>query len=257
MNIDHLSPSQIELYWTCPRAYKYSYVDGIKTKPNFNIARGSISHYLIERILLNPKTDLYKAIDDYAKHPESQLNQLSEADAAKTIESTKRIIPIIQSREWAPTEKVEIAEQSLETNIEGIRIIVKPDIVSETTVYDHKIIGLTSVFKYEKMKYPTQLVIGALATGKNTGAYNLFIEDKNGDFIYRRIQYHYLSTRAKRVIEKIKTTYKLISEDVFPPVDKDGNTGWKCSRKFCDYYDICEFGAKDEIDPESAEAPPF
>lgn len=257
MKPDHLSPSQIALFEMCGLAYKYVYVDKLpKPPPTVQMVKGSLIHYMLEkRIMQDKELNLNWAIDNFKLIPNSPLSVMSEQDVESVVKAAQKAIPVIEEMEWYPEEPVELCEQELIYTIDGIKMIVKPDIVTENSVYDHKVIGINSLFRYERLTYPDQLVIGAMATNKSYAYFNLFIEDKKGDFIFRRIKYDYIKLRYKRVVEKIRKVWNMIQNDMFYPVDKDGDNKWKCSAKFCDFYGTCEFGAKDALPGEESSIP--
>ena len=52
----YLSPSQVSLYWSCPKAYYYRYVLGVKGTPSLKMVKGSVVHKATE-ITLQKKID--------------------------------------------------------------------------------------------------------------------------------------------------------------------------------------------------------
>ncbi|MEM4206521.1 MAG: PD-(D/E)XK nuclease family protein [Nitrososphaerota archaeon] len=255
--IDHLSPTQIALFEMCGLAYKYTYIDKIpKPPPPPQVVKGSLIHYIIERKILDKdRFNIDSVIEAYKSQPNSQIMMLNKEDMDQVISSVTKAMEVINTNDWLPEDRIELVEQELIYYIDGIKIIVKPDIIAENTVYDHKVINVNSLFRYEKINYPDQLIIGAMATNKPMAAYNLFIEMKDGSFVFKRIKFDYIRLRYKRLITKIRRIWEMINNGMFYPVDKDGDNKWKCSPKYCDFYSTCEFGAKDEI--PSAEYVPF
>jgi len=249
--IDHLSPSQIDLFEMCGLAYKYLYIDKLpKPPPSTPVVKGSLIHYLIEKKIIDRNSDSRENIKRFTETPGSVFLTLSKDDQESVIKSANNAIEVIDSLTWYPEEPIELYEQLITYRIGDIKIEVKPDLITESSVYDHKVIGASSLFKYEKITYPAQLVIGAMAVGKPKAAYNLFIEDNKGNFIFKRIKFDFITLRFKRIENKIRRVWAMIENDMFYPVDKDGSNKWKCTRKFCDFFDMCEFGVHDQLPSE-------
>lgn len=248
--IDHLSPSQISLYEQCPLAYKYTYIDKLPKPPAPpQVAKGSLLHSVIYEKIKNREYSAKDYIDKVKDIPELKLYELKQQDREAVLASAVKAAEVIDKLEWLPQEPIELVETNLEFNLDGINMVVKPDLVTTNSVYDHKVITANALFRYERMRYPDQLIIGAMATNKPRGAFNLFIELNDGSYAYKKIEFDGLKFKFKRTFTKIKTIWYLINNNIFYPVDKDGGHGWKCSPKFCDWYNQCEFGAADEIPP--------
>jgi len=240
MRIEYLSPSQISTYMGCPYKYKLIYKDKIATKPKSYFTTGKILHRLIEKKLKNEPLNMNDIFSE--DEVRADFTYFSDEEKNAVLDEIKSVMPAIESGEWIPAN-VEAAEKSMSFTLSGIPIYLIADIVAADRVVDTKIIGKNSLHRYEK-PYPFQLILEAFAFGKDIGQYNLFVKGGNPIFTYR--EFRNIGMKVKRISEIIKNIYNSINHDIFPPVDKNSDNGWMCSEKWCDFYEICEFGSKED-----------
>jgi len=240
MKIEYLSPSQINTYMGCPYKYKLIYKDKIVTKPRPYITTGKILHRLIERKLRNESINIIDIMGE--QEIKADLTYFSDEEKQEVLDEINSVMPAIQSGEWIP-QNVEGVERAISFTIGSIPMYLIADIVTADRVIDTKIISKNSMHRYEK-PYPIQLILEAVAFDKDIGQYNLFVKGGNPIFTYR--EFKDIRMKAKRVMEIIRGIYNSIINDIFPPVDRNSDNGWMCSEKWCDFYDICEFGKAED-----------
>jgi CRISPR/Cas system-associated exonuclease Cas4 (RecB family) len=251
-HLEHLSYSSISSYLLCPRNWKYKYVDQIKTRPSPALKFGSAVHNTIENIL-KQKAENENVIIAHRAYMEFFTQYFSDCRDDPEInwgftnfDEQMAIAKRIFDQEEITSELSKLNPIEIETHVTlevpnvPIPVIGYVDLIFEDgTPADIK----TSSKKWGQSRADTELqpnfYLAALSQQNQT-------DILDGKFIY------YILTKAKSpilqevvtyrkpadlffVYDLVKSVWDAISAGAFP----HNPTGWKCSDKYCGYWDRC------------------
>lgn len=257
LNIEHISATQISMYQRCPRQWAYRSVLKVKSPPDAAVLCGSGMHHAAEVGMLDkaktgedPKPDdagqaAYEYVRDEFAAGEVIL---SERDTRGDISDKAVRLAQKWAEDAAPmVDPVEV-EQSFDTEISGIKVVGRFDVVTNTAVVDWK----------SSSKAPTR---STLTNSPQTELYS-FVTGRDMEYIYvidakrngPRVQREEL---AKHEIEQARAMAKATVEDVADGMARGvwprNRNGWHCSPMRCGYYRRCMEGKDDATLKEMAE----
>lgn len=258
-----LSPTQIEMYWRCPKQYEYRYIKGIKTPPVVNLVEGGRHHFTLQ------KNNEYK-IKTGSDRSEKYLTELfsdSFSDEAKEIprkewrlaETSKdkvikrgRIIQKNYRKNFAQKLQPKMSEVEVRFKIGSVEVLGYIDVIGKYTnksacikfngVMDYKVVGRAK--KESDAMESIQLahygwgsidLIKGVSFKKppHVGFCSLL---KTGNMMPYLIYVPLLAERIKWYRQQVAEVARAISAGVFPCRN---SIGWECSEKFCGYYSRC------------------
>lgn len=239
--IDHLSFSSISRYLKCGKQWKFRYLDKLQEEGSEALAFGTAWHKMIRHALTDKKP-----IEDcfLTAIEESPISEESFQLGQKMLTSEK-ITKTIQGLSIQP----ETLELQTELHIPGVQVPIVGfiDMIGNDGVpIDIK----TSSKKWSQERADNDLqatfYLAALEQLQMVQLpakfrYMVFTKTKHPD-----VQI----IETERTHKDVFTLYGLVNEvwqaicrEVFPPTDP-GN--WWCSHKYCGFWDVCEYGGKDE-----------
>ena len=247
--IDHLSPSQIRTYLTCPKRWEFRYVHGIKTPPAGAMICGSAYHYGLAEYFNGKAESIDDVADAFSQSWDYQLDVCNTQDEEDVIPFDKSDI------EWddepgkvkddgitlikyyrtniAPNIEPETVENRKETDINGCKLVTITDLVLSDKVIDHKVkkkrfsdtdklndIQVTAYTCVEKKPFNYHV---ALRQKEKT------VEIINDDTLYR-------SPNDMRFFkELVADVWNAIEAGIFPCRPE----GWHCTDQWCGYWKLC------------------
>jgi len=254
--VDHLSYSSTQTYLSCPRSWRFHYLDQIETPKSAALVFGSAFHNTIEeRVKTTSQGDMLSLVERWQQHWTAQLKQtgeiswdgdtpeamcnlgvrmLSDSDIAALINSLK---PALEG------EKPQI-ELSVTLIVPGVPIPVIGfvDMIEQDGVpCDFK----TSARSWSQERAQTDMQPAFYLAALNQMGY------RDPELRFR----HYVFLKTKKpqvqiwetqrtwrdmfyVFELVSGVWKAIESGVFIPHPG----GWKCSEKYCEYWGICRGG---------------
>jgi CRISPR/Cas system-associated exonuclease Cas4 (RecB family) len=259
----YLSPSQVSLYWSCPKAYYYRYILGVKGVPSLKMVKGSVVHKATE-ITLQKKIDTGSSLpldaattltadlyDDYTK----DLTEIPKAEKGyvkdKTIdmfatyyrEGIIKINPIAVEKRFAARlgdvpvcgiidlidevpGVLELGDYSIDQVVDG-----KPPKVQ--VVCDLK--TTAKVWSEQQLQKHVQFTVYSIVENNYRVRADFLIEGKKSTR-YEPKRTLRTEKDRKQAIEDFQEVRELISKGIFPRTDP---TSWKCSANYCDAYEMC------------------
>lgn len=258
LSVEHLSYSSVSLYLMCARSWRYRYIDRVKTPVASALPFGSAFHEAIRlcveaKALGNepePISDLFTRawhwhVDnediDYGDKdsPESLQSlghrMLSSRDAVRVLSG---LMPKIEDDQPITEKRVEFCIDGVEVPIVGYIDMIGDDGVP----VDFKTSSRLWYASRADSELQPSLYLEALR--------QLGQMPQGGEFRY------YIFTKAKtpkvQIIDTsrspeqlawtrdvIRDVWSAIVAGAFPP---SGIGGWKCSQKYCEYWDVCHKG---------------
>lgn len=251
MAIDHLSASSVGTYMKCPKRWRYHYVDKIKPdKTSVHLVFGSVIHNTIERYISSKRPPLAKPFD---YHWNAKLQECGEVEyygddqksyeeLGKNMLTSKSVIDTFCEMKPFCQGELPMIEHYLEFDIDGVSvpIIGCVDIVeSDKIAVDLKTssrqwrVGR----EYEGLQ-PPLYVLGLQTTGFDCqNKFRYYVLVKKAPYIVQRIEFGVSPRWIERTVEQVRHVWRGIQASAFPECDA---SCWWCSKKRCDYYEICK-----------------
>ena len=248
---DYISVSQVNRYQNCGIQYYFHYIEGIKTQANDKMLRGiaidnSANEHFNEKsqneigITENNFVDLAVATHD-EKSDDVEFDEFDKdvsrdktANASKTYHGEHgQIIKPKRSDDGQMPTQIKI----LEDIGDNVTLMGFVDLVTDDdTIVDTKVRGADKSIDVEAnlqlQTYATvigadKVGIASVTTAKTPKAtYYGGISNK---------------TTKERAIQRIKSVSAAIDSNIFLPAPEGS---WICSEKYCNFFNICDFGAK-------------
>lgn len=251
--LTHLSYSSISLYQTCPRAWQFRYIDGIRSRPTAALVMGTAFHNSVEDIIRalamgedsNPTeiwTRRWAEVQDQEPDYQGELPEelsnmgLRMLTAKSTVDLLDSIMPMLDEN-GAP-----VIEKRVELRVPGVPIPVIGfiDVILATGApADFK--TAARMWTAEKAREELQPVF-YLAALNQAG----YTQNPTHEFC------HFVFTKTARpqaaafsavhspaewlwLFGAIQAVWKGIAAGVFPP----NPSSWKCSDRWCDQWAMC------------------
>lgn len=253
--IEHLSYSSISTYLLCPRAWKYRYIEKVKTPTSASLIFGSAIHAGIEGYIrqqhegaIAQSAERLFELDFARRAQEEEINwgddsQVKLAETGRILLQAAPIRAVLQAIRPLVLDGQICMEKRVEMRVPGvpIPIIGYIDLIGDDGVpCDFK----TAARKWDSTKAQEETQPTFYLAALNQAGYSL-----NPALKFR----HYVFTKTKipgvQVIETTRTikdmftlfaniaqAWQDIQADRFPCV----TTGWKCSPKYCEYWQSCQ-----------------
>lgn len=248
-NLDHLSYSSISKYQTCPRAWRFHYLDQVETPTSPNLVFGSAFHQAVEDYLITREMN-------WATHWEQQLADSPEiawgkdtpegmADLGNRMLTQPEIIGVLDGIEPLIVDEQLMIEKRIELRVPGvpIPIIGYIDLVEAD--------GVPADFKTSSRSWNASKAREEMQPSFYLAALNQQGFEGNPDLRFR----HYVFVKSKTpkveiwetqrtlgelfwLFGAIRDVYDAIAARAFPP-----NPGtWLCNPRYCEYWEICRGG---------------
>jgi len=253
--IKHLSYSSISTYLLCARSWKFRYLDKIKTPVAAALPFGSAFHETIKAYTdtkavggqPDPLDEIFNRawnwrvenenIDYGSETPESIRmvghRMLTERSVCTTIDG---ITPQMVNDQPVSERRVEFTVDGVPVPVVGFIDMIDIDGVpcdfktASRSWYDSKADDeLQPAFYLEALKQ-----LGEMPSG---GRFRYFIFTKAKKPKTQIIETSRTDKQLNWALDTIRDTWHGINSQVFPP---NGIGGWKCSKKYCEYWDVCK-----------------
>jgi len=253
VELDHLSYSSISLYQTCPRAWRYRYVEKIPTPASASLAFGSAFHSAIETIIARRAIDqpvepvaawtaawevaTQQEIDYQGELPEELSNQglrlLTHKDTADLLNS---IVPMLDA------DGQPVIEKRVELRVPGVPV---PIIGYIDTILSN---GIPADFKTSTRAWTEDKAREELQPAYYLAALNQMGYSQNPSHEFQH--FVFVKTKVPQIqiiptvhppadwlwlFGAVQEVWRGIEAGVFPP-----NPGsWRCSERYCEYWSRC------------------
>ena len=249
LDIEHISATQIGMYQRCPRQWAYRYVLKVKSPPDAAILCGSGMHHAAEVGMLeksvtgeNPKPDdAADAARDYV------ANEFAAGEVVLSQKDTRGGIvdkAVRLTRKWAedaaPLVEPVGVEQSFDTEISGIKVIGRFDVVTDSSIIDWK----SSSRKPARAQIANspQTEVYALVSGRAVNYIYVVDSVRNGPAVHEAP----LTDDEVNTARAVATaTVEDVSAGMASGVWPRNRNGWHCSPDRCGYYRRC-MSSKDD-----------
>jgi len=260
MPVDRLSYSSINTYLLCPKSWEFRYILKPRVPVAVALPFGSAIHEAIQTYVaakaegheVKPLIDLWPdcwqgAVNERRNkdnikwdRPFSYYTDLGDKmlSAPNVVAAVEAIEPMVV---LAPAETA-VIERKVEFRVPGVPIPV---------------IGYIDMIAADGVPVDFKTASRKWSTGKEHGEiqpdfYLLGLNQENYDLNPGHKFRYYIFTKTKNPIcqvletsrywgdlfftmKLIKETWEAIQAGVFPP----NPTGWKCSKKYCEYWELC------------------
>jgi hypothetical protein len=258
LEIEHISATQIGMYQRCPRQWAYRYVLKVKSPPDAAILCGSGMHHAAEVGMLaksvtgeNPEPDdAADAARDYvADEFATGEVVLSQKDTrGGIVDKTVRL-----SRKWAedaaPLVDPVAVEKSFETEVGGVKVVGRFDVVTTTAIVDWKSSGRKPVRTTVTASPQTELY--ALVSGRAVNYIYVVDSVRNGPTVHETpLTSDEVNTARSLAVSTVEDVSAGMASGVWPR----NRNGWHCSPDKCGYYRRCMAGKDDSTLREMAQA---
>lgn len=252
----HLSVSQLGLLARCGEAYRFRYVEGIKSPPGVALVIGKGTHAAIESDLTNKMTwgELLPddSIADYAAdaarkawEDEEPVAQEGDPDKGGAVDQAVSLAQL-HHKQVAPAIEPIALERGFLLEMPGFGFDLKGyvDIEEEGRIRDVKTAS----------KAPPS---DAADVSDQLSAYHLEAATRGADPI---VQLDYLvKTKVPKVItltsrrtpedharflQRMEAAARVIEAGAFYPTGADS---WACSERFCGYWNRCRWGSRKAV----------
>jgi hypothetical protein len=244
----YLSHSQIEMYRKCPKQYEFRYIRGISIPTNWFLLRGKLIHAALDYV--NKQYINYgkcsnvgeESVSNFRDNLNFQEKRLDEnerpknkdkiyADFGKLINNYISNIKIIDPK-YSEIEKVFYLDNI--PILEYIDLIRKNDTIVDYKTVDNlkgKPVDLSLI-----KKHLNQLILYSL--GVNLSNVQIMVINSEIAKGYEETEiYTIKNIHKENMLDIIKSTVCNIKSGNFP---SDPDQEWRCSKKYCSFYDMCE-----------------
>lgn len=249
MKIDHLSPTQINMFLRCPMQWYWRYAEGLVLPPAGGMIKGRAVHRGLEGNY-KQKVETFEdlPVDDVVgiavaafDEEKDQVDWTQEEDPpGKHLDAVVAMTEAYQ-RELAPEIQPIAAEEGFAVDVEGFKVVGIMDVVTTKGPRDTKTSGRTPVADVAEKSL--QLACYGIAYEE---IYGVEAEESSLDYVV------HTKKETKTAVRRIKPSAEMANvfrrtvsgvgkaienEVFFPNID-----GWHCSEKWCGYWHICRKG---------------
>lgn len=247
--IEHLSYSSISTYLLCPRSWRYRYIDKVETPVSPALVFGSAFHDALEAYVKDKESPLahhwntaWKAQTEsrdvsWDKEPAAyDVLGIAMFSKEETVQVVDAIKPLMINDYPMIEERVELRVPGVPVPVIGFIDVIEKD-------------GIPADFKTSARSWTQKRADDELQPTFYLAALNQLGFEMNPDLMFR---YYVFVKNAKKPALQIWETQRTaadlfwlfglvrdvwggIAREVFPP----NPTTWKCSPKWCEYWDSC------------------
>lgn len=234
--VDHLSYSQIQNYLLCGRHYKFGYIDGIEKPDNDNLLFGKAWHKMIDLVAGTPQPineKFYEVLEGELSHENHEL-----------IARMAKSIPIQAHLQGLNIAQSELRFEFTVPNVEVPVIGFIDAILDNGTPVDFK----TAARKWSQDKADSDLQATFYIAGMHKLGlvsiedfpvkfeYHIFTKTKNPDV--QVLETWRTAEDVLGLFGLVGVVWDAIRRDVFVP----NPTSWKCSERYCEFWERCKGG---------------
>ena len=241
--IDHLSYSSISSYLSCPRAWKFKYIENRPRKTSSALAFGSAFHETVEQyVTLTDETSILDLWKNTWNNQQSKVT-LDEGDTFESLHNEGvRMFSSPKVMYELNTIKSPVAiEMPVTLNIPGVPVPVTGfiDIITQD--------GVPGDFKTSGKRWGEDKAVNALqplvylAALKQMGVkhpmkfrHYVFIKTKEPNT--QVIETEFKPAQLLFITSLIQNVWKSIDAGAF----HENPDGWLCSETYCDFWKICK-----------------
>lgn len=254
---DHLSPTQINMYWRCPMQYYFRYVCGYKNPPVVAMIEGGSHHFAFEDDnLFKIKTGKNRGAkhlasvfaDDFNTKQKELPKNVWKCAGEKKDDVIRRGIAIQKtySKDFAGFVLPKFAEKKVEFKVGEINVLGYIDVCGQ--IDDHGKRSGAWDYKITSKRKPQDEIdssialahygwasIDLLKLGKKMPTVGLItIRKQQCDITLQETVV--TPERIKWYRSQVASVANAISLGAFPTRNP---VGWECSAKFCGYFNKC------------------
>jgi CRISPR/Cas system-associated exonuclease Cas4 (RecB family) len=248
------------MLYACPMRYEFRYVRGIVRPPGVALVTGTGTHAGVEGDLLNkirtgellPEEAVRDITRDavnreWDKGVELNYDERKEGEKAVRGRAVDQAVSLatLHHRELAPVIEPVAVEKTWMLELEGFPVDLSGtiDVEEKHSFRDTK--------TYSKM--PTQYAVDRSVQFSMYALWKKTVDGQNPGTLHMDVLLKTKEPKAvaipttrgekdyHEVLRRVDSAVKLIESGCFMPTSPDN---WQCSRKFCGYFDICEYGAR-------------
>lgn len=251
LELDHLSYSSISSYMTCGKAWKYRYIDKVQTPASPVLVTGSCVHETVEEIIRR-RTLSIEDINpvEYAKADfDRRKTELAEEDAENAEKEIVNMVsaPAILSgiselRAALDHDGQPLIEKKVELRIPEVElpIIGYIDIIlSDGTPADFKTAARS--WTQERAESEKQPIFYLAAMGQCgipvNWKFRHLVMVKTLKPKFQILEHEHKPAELFGLFKQVQDVWRSIEKGVFLPAAPGS---WKCSPKWCEYWDICQ-----------------
>jgi len=241
--ISHLSWTQLNMLWRCPRQYEYRYVKGIILPPSAFVFLGGAVHIPIERnyqqkvtsqkdLPLKDVLDIFS--DSWDKREASEIQEVDWEDKQEhqLKDLGAELVKLYQKRIAPRVQPLAASQEIIKPIDENFSFVSVLDLLlSEAEVADIKVSATKVGKKADQDMQPTAY---AFALGKPINwVYHTLIRT--------RVEIELENTTRTQTdidwfADNLKYWFDQVKAGLFPPRPGD----WHCSPEYCGYYIFCK-----------------
>lgn len=252
----HLSDSQLRMLMRCPQQYEFRYKYGLRAPPAVAMVVGTGTHGGIEADLKNKiatgellPTEAVKdaARDAFAAAWEKETPVAVEGDPSmgEAVDQAVSLAALYHGV-IAPSLNPVGVEISSRLVLDGFPwdIELRKDVETDTHIRDTKTMGKAPTQDAaDRSEQLTLYSLDAAVNGHDKAvALDCLVKTKVPKAIT------VTSTRTAddhaRFLRRVEVSARMIESGIFPPTNPDN---WWCSKKWCGYWDRCDFGGKKSV----------
>lgn len=245
MILDHVSPTQLDMWQKCPRQWKYRYVDGLKIPPGGALIEGSCYHKSLEANFTQKVTSfedlpIDDCLDAFSTHWSKELSGGEDIDwgdrRPEAIKNEGHSLVRTYIAVQAPSVQPIEVEEWYVSEVAGIRFIMRIDLIDCIgVVIDHKTSG--KMYTQNDVDKDMQASAAAFSLDRPMLFQNhVAVKTANPKIqviksVRTREDIEWWLDAASGIITQMKT-------GIAPP----RTNGWWCSPKYCGFYERCRGG---------------
>lgn len=257
---DHLSPSQIDMYFRCPKQYEFRYVSGIKSPPGVALVDGTSHHKTLHNNNKHKiktgkdrpvKYLVQKFCDEFSTEaktiPKSEW-KLAETTKDKIINRGK-LIQTQYHKYFAPNLLPAFCEHEVRFKIGEVIVLGYIDVGGDVIVANRIVTGVFDYKTSTRLKSDAELKSAVALSHYGWEACDLLncnwkdpphvgycILKKTGDSKPLFQSTPLTASRIKWYRQQVLSVANSISLGSFPV---RSGAGWECCNKYCGYWSRC------------------
>lgn len=244
MILDHVSPSQLDMWQRCSRQWKYRYVDGLKVPPGGALIEGNCYHKSLEvnftqKIASFEDLPIDDCLDAFSTKWGEALSEEEIDWGNKRPEAIKNeghsLVRKYMSVQAPSVQPIEVEEWYI-SEVAGVRFVMRMDLMDCTgVVVDHK----TSGKSYSQADVDKDMQASSAAFSLNRPIlFQNHIAVKTATPKIQVIK----SVRTREDIEWWLDAASCIVTQMKTGIAPPRTNGWWCSPNYCGFWSRCRGG---------------
>lgn len=247
VGVERISATQIGMYGRCQRQWAYRYVLGLKVPPDGGLLVGSGVHHAAEVGMIHkadtgedPAPEMAaEAASEYV-HEQCATGEVRMDDTTPGDLADKSVrLAVAWAEQAAPGVVPLEVEQEFTTDIAGVPVTGRMDVVTATSIVDWKTAGKSP--NVDDHVASPQTEVYAYVSGRPI-QYEFLVDLKSG---VKHVSVPVAGEDAERARRMAHDTVAEVAAGMAMGVWPRNRRGWHCSKRFCGYYDRCMSGRDD------------